>query len=293
MSNQQMKGHDTDNGNQMNEISYELNLFIEDSLKLSTSCKWEMAKLSKDEISTLYRIQGFCSMISQTAITLASSDALWEGEILMRTISEGTMKLLYICCDLTTVSKKLIEYREELPTYSISKDSSRADYINSVDGLDEVSKNIYTSLNDFVTPFEKSKKERNEVERKWSYLEMLNQIEKTGNPGFCKISALAYKYGLSSHLVHADYDAIGIVWGREFYKQPERDFLNRAHICALLSDILSMTFLRAKTIFEIGEGCAKDYATLQLAFERIMRKLDEQSLPWKEYLGNNCSERGF
>jgi len=254
-------------GDFMNAILNEISGFIEDSLQLCSFNKWEKTKVSADDIRVLYRLNGYCSMISQTVLQLINSDIVWECEILMRTISEGTIKLLYICGDMNTISDKIRQYSEELSDYSINKDSARAaDYVGKVDGLDEVHKHTYHTLDKFTVSLENTRKERKQTEQKWSYLEMLNQIEKMSMPFADKITALAYGYGLSSHFVHADFEAVGLVWDRASREVNEQELLHDAHVSRFMGDMVTMALSRAWILNKIGDGDIEKKKKLEISF---------------------------
>jgi hypothetical protein len=271
-------------GDVMNTILDEISEFFEDALRICSSNKWRKAKISEEDIRVLYRLNGYCAMLSQTVLQMTLNDIVWECEILMRTISEGTIKLLYICGDTNTIGEKIQQYSEELSDYSINKDSTRAmTYVEKVEGLDDVHKHTYLTLDKFTVDLEKTRKERKQTEQRWSFLEMLNQIEKMSMPFVDKITALAYGYGLSSHFVHADFEAIGLIWDRINREEKEQELLHNAHKSRFMGDMLTMALARAWILNKNGEGDIEEYKKLAISFNELMKKILALSEPWNDY----------
>lgn len=268
----------------MDTLINEIADFIESSLSICASNKWDKDKLSIEEVSVLSRLNGYCSMLSQSLLQMIYDGMIWECEIIMRPISEGTIKLLYICSDISSMSEKIRQYCEELPDYSYNKDSSRAaSYIEKVGNVSEVQKHSYLELEKFQVDVDKPRKERKIVSQNWSYLEMLKQIESASIPFMDKISALAYGYGLSSHFVHADFEALGLIWDRLNREDEERHLVQNAHKSRFLGDTMTMALVRAWILVQIGNGEPDEYKKLAITFNTIMGKILEISKPWDDF----------
>lgn len=272
----------------MNAIINEINEFIETSLRLCSSNKWKKTNVIEANVQTLCRLNGYCAMISQTVLQMLFGNALWECEILMRTISEGTIKILFMCSDTNTINDKIQQYREELSDYAIDKDSSRAvNYVEKINALDDVHRHMYRMTDNFTVSFDNTRKERKLVEQKWSYIEMLNQIEKSSFPFADKITALTCGYGLSSHFVHADYVALGIAWERADRQLDEQKLLHDAHASRIMGDMISLTRVRVWTLNKNGDGDFEEYATFEKSFNKLMKKVRLLSEPWNDYYKKN------
>src|SRR5262249_34327060 len=69
-----------------------------------------------------------------------------------------------------------------------------------------------------------------------------------GGPAFDSLRHLLYSYGMASHQVHQDADAIGMVWERA-RREPERhEAVQLAHGCRELTDLLVMAMARCLTL---------------------------------------------
>jgi hypothetical protein len=271
-------------GDCMNALLNEVNGFIEDSLQICSSNKWERKDISKDCIRVLYRLNAYCAMLSQTVLRMIQNDIVWECEILMRAISEGTIKLLYICGDVDTIGNKVQQYSDELSDYAFNKDSRRAsDCVEKVDDLDDIHKHTYLTLDKFTVEIEKTRKERKQLEQTWSFLEMLNQLEKMALPFAEQITALAYDYGLSSHFVHADFEAIGLIWDRVSRGETEQALLVSAHKSKFMGDMLMMSLVRAWILNQSGNGDKNEYKQLALSSNLLTKKIHALSEPWNDF----------
>ncbi|WP_352423003.1 hypothetical protein [Proteiniphilum sp.] len=88
------------------------------------------------------------------------------------------------------------------------------------------------------------RKKRQEMERRWSFSEIINEItmKYRGTP-LESIAALSYGYRMSSHVIHGDETAIQIIEERNNRSEEDRDKAYRGHFLRLFSDCLAFTTL--------------------------------------------------
>jgi len=169
--------------------------FVRQSLEIINTNKWDSNDLACDHIKALVRLNGYCAMLSQTIMQMLLNGVVWECEIMIRAVSEGSIKLLYVCGKPDETKAKASEYQDELIDYAYSKDSDRAAfYSENVAFVPAVQAHIYSSMGAHKVAFDKTRKERKSVEQKWSHLEMLKEIESMNLPGLGSITALSFGY---------------------------------------------------------------------------------------------------
>lgn len=86
------------------------------------------------------------------------------------------------------------------------------------------------------------KSERRKIEHSWSFYEMAVKLAE--DPNLSGIPNLLYGYGMSSHLIHADSDGVGMRWERILRSKERRDLVEVAQIGRIISDILSLLGFR-------------------------------------------------
>ena len=69
---------------------------------------------------TIRQINTVCTQFSQTILHLILEDYLWESEILLRTVIEGSIKLTYIACEPDQIENKMFEFSQVLPFFFTS-----------------------------------------------------------------------------------------------------------------------------------------------------------------------------
>lgn len=192
------------------------------------------------------------SMLSDSVVLLAINDRLWEAAILGRTIQEGTTKFLFICTpDVEERKVRVHEFRQALPDIALLKDHKKADALLSAfserpkDQLRPIREVLLspTELDRIHTTYPKKRKAQ--LEQKWSFANMVDDISKSGFPGIDAYASALFGYSMSSHLIHMDGLALGMIRDRE-QREPDRlDAMNCAHVARLFSDQIHHAVMRA------------------------------------------------
>jgi hypothetical protein len=91
---------------------------------------------------------------------------------------------------------------------------------------------------------------------------------------------LAYGYGMASHLVHQDADAIGIIWDRRQREDERRIPLEIAHAARLISDLIGMAMLRATMTYKLHNQETKPVRDLYQAYQVIQDELSAAITQW-------------
>ncbi|MEN6326004.1 MAG: DUF5677 domain-containing protein [Syntrophomonas sp.] len=215
------------------------------------------APLYKAEAGIHYDIQfnfiqlfSSCYLSSESALILIANYRLWDTEILYRSVLEGTIKLFYLSSGtIQDVSKKCNEFWIEIPECKmISRHYKAMQLLEKID--DGSSK--YLPIRELLLTDEElnelterySHKYRRKLDQKWSFSEMVKVLSDSDIKGFDTLIAAYYGYSLSSHLIHQDGDAIGLIWDRNNRDIPRKQALELAHGARLISDILSLAMLR-------------------------------------------------
>lgn len=187
-------------------------------------------------------------------LTLMREGALWDAEMLMRTVLETTVKQAYICSGTSEQrAVSLDEYCNALPELNALSQSVKAKKsLKATAGSDVGTESLIEAL---ILPDEREaeirerwpRKTRATISSKWSFTQMLSSIEQqsTAMPGFKALGGLITNYGISSHLLHGDESGIGIIKDRRRREEEERALMDLAHCYNLLDGIVVCTMVSA------------------------------------------------
>jgi hypothetical protein len=180
-----------------------------------------------------------------TELTL--SERVWDAEIILRSALETFIKFIFITSnDKNEQKKRLNEFWEELSEINSLKQSEQAK--KNLNHLGDVevhnlafSPIVLTEKREEELRSKWSKKERQKLEQKWSFSEMISSLSKNhrGKPAAI-FQTLAHTYRIGSHLSHGDETGISIINERNSRTPEEQQKVHFAHYLRLLSDTLNI-----------------------------------------------------
>lgn len=184
---------------------------------------------------------------SQSLYLLVQDQRLWDAEILLRAISEATIKCLYVCYGVSADRpQKLQEFWEMQHLDSLLRESVRAEEVMKLRTTDNPSRQVFEAM--LLGKNEKAEieamlpsKRRRELNQRWSFTGMVRALDAYMKSGEEKalFGSLLHNYGLSSHLIHADERAMSLIWDRRNRPERERSLLEACHLGRMLSDSLA------------------------------------------------------
>lgn len=178
---------------------------------------------------------------------LIRHSCLWDADMLLRSISEACVKLAYISCfnnenNENNENKKVKEFWSDLAEINMLKESKQVSAIVETIQLDVkeltdliLSKDIEEELRGKWT-----KKKRQKIEQPWSFNEMIKVISKEYNHK--EILCLNRSFTKSSHLLHADETALGVIADRRQRDIEDKEYQCFLHAKRLYSDSLTLYF---------------------------------------------------
>jgi hypothetical protein len=217
-----------------------------------------------------------CNITSESTLLLLRYGRLWDAEILLRSVTEGTMKFVFLCLgDETEREKKSREYGETLPDLAQLKAHEKIHkFLTMVDNPGAIE---WRPFQDLLLSPETIEKLRNEnprlaskqIQQKWSFMEIIRALSDSGITGFDGFIGLAFNFGTGSHHVHKDADAVGMIWDREQREPERREALVLAHGQRILSDLSAMAMLRTLMVFKIYQADVKPLRQLDSSYEYL------------------------
>lgn len=232
---------------------------------------------------TLKPLFAYLSSRSQTVSFLISYGYVWDAEIILRSFYETAAKILFIC--FAEESEKLVlvdEFWKGLRPISDSRTARKAKFAEPFFEKGSVSASVFGILQDkriFDLEMEGSRVQRKHLERKWSFSEIIEHLDRRAADGkpLRGIKSLLHTYGLASHLAHADHAATDLMHDRATRDPAERKILEAGHLSRIMSDQVSISWFCAEALREHFQGDFIDRAKMHEAFNRTM-KLSKQIL---------------
>ncbi|MGG1554569.1 DUF5677 domain-containing protein [Paenibacillus ferrarius] len=190
-----------------------------------------------------------CHLSSESVLTLILNNRLWDAESIIRTIIEGTIKLIYLSTGSVDIrEKRLYEFWYILPKINLMKRHTRA--VNALDAFDKnhsvewehvrenvLSESVLKEINERWP-----RKVRQEIEKRWSFSEMVKEL--SSEEIFKNIATLAYNYGYGSHMIHQDADALGLIRDWVHMSDDRREAFEYAHATREINDLLTLEMIR-------------------------------------------------
>lgn len=201
----------------------------------------------------------------ESILMLTSLGAIWEADILLRTLFEGTLKYIYMMQDCLDKKSELIEeYYNIMPEMQKISDHEKAvEAINTLKlvGVDKHPFQVgILSEEELGNLKERYPKNRiKELSQKWSYKNILRNLIIKDNK-YKLLSASLYTYSLSSHLIHYDGKCL---------KQRSEALLTNAigndesldfgHLLRIISNVVSLGTTRVSEYMKIYSLDVKEH----------------------------------
>jgi Family of unknown function (DUF5677) len=179
----------------------------------------------------------------------------WDAEIILRAFYETTAKILRLC---VSPEDEKVDLRREYwvdaaETHNRRKKLRASLVERQAEPFDEVATAIFSLLqDDRITPVspESTKADRKAIEQKWSFggiVEYLSeQADRKFDLGNAKL--LMHSYGMASHFVHSDHNALELMEDRSLRSPEDRRLVEAAHAARILTDQTSLAFLCAAAL---------------------------------------------
>jgi hypothetical protein len=224
-----------------------------------------------------------CLGNSQTVLYLVMGLRLWEADIIMRSVFEGTVKFAYMVENQATLAERCIEYCDVLPTISQLRWHGKA--LESLKALGDDGSVSQQPLRDMVLPDEEiqairtkyPRDVRQKIEARWGFTELVTALSKPGGAfGPVGRSAL-HGYMVSSHLAHMSHEGVDMPMERDTREQGRREAITLAHASRLVSDCFELAFLRSACIRRFLDRPVDDLFEIRKRHEPLLRELHDAS----------------
>lgn len=227
-----------------------------------------------DVTLTLKRLFSYMGARGQAVSFLLSCGYGWDSEIILRSYYESAAKILFICYSREGDKQALVaEFWEGMRPINDRKAARKASHAEKMFPADSVSASVFAYLQDkrlFDLETAESKAKRKRLEQKWSFTEIIEALDRLACEGkpLKGIKALLHIYGIASHLIHADKNAMDLMSDRATREVEERLILELSHAARIMTDQVSIMWLCADALRRHFGGEFSNTATMRGAFER-------------------------
>ncbi|WP_085901653.1 DUF5677 domain-containing protein [Kiloniella majae] len=214
---------------------------------------------------TVWGLVLYQSERSQVVSYLASSNFVWDAEMILRSFYEANVKIWYLCSLQGADREAAVEeFWGAFLDVHAHKRRVKAGLVKSVSQnlRREFHTKIFSALeDDKINQFyEGNKKDRRDVEQRWSFSSLIKKLETTPKNilDFSSIRALEHSFGLQSHLLHADVSALDLMHDRKIRSAEELEALTGSHVCRIFSDQISIWAMTSIAVWSAtGTKCPK------------------------------------
>jgi hypothetical protein len=236
-------------------------------------------RLPSDVEFAIGQLQLRAALTSDSVLNLLIQLKLWDAEILLRTVVESSVKLAYIAvADLQEQHARALEFLILMPEMLRLKRHRRVEaFLASVPNPEA---DMWRAIRDIQLSAEEiqaisdrhPRSVRDNMERKWGFARITDELGKSGTE-FQNLSAMMYAYGMGSHAVHQDGDAIMMMWEREQRRPEHVATVEFAHGARLISDVVTFAAIRARAAYKALTLDADPIAKVSERYEWLFEEL--------------------
>ncbi len=153
---------------------------------------------------------------SESILILLQERAIFDADILLRTVMEGTIKYCYLLTgDLTERKEKYEEYKNKLTDIDKISDHYKAkktiEILNLFSTKSTKPFESYLLKHDELEDLQKlySKKIRTVIKERWSYQHILKELASADDMYKAQLGTLS-TYSLTSHFIHYDWTGLSM-----------------------------------------------------------------------------------
>lgn len=202
------------------------------------------------ERRTIGELASATARSSESALLLCAYGQLWDAEVIVRSVLEGTLKFAYLLQSRDAFTDRHSEYAEHLFELGLLKDHQKAADLLAT--ASDPKTRDWQPIRDRLLPDKERERlrqsfapaARRDLERRWGFTGLVSELDRSGDPLFKNVGATAFAYAMASHIQHVDAIGSSMPLDRDLRAAPRRETVQLAHLARLASDPLRFMFLR-------------------------------------------------
>lgn len=217
---------------------------------------------------------------SESILVLLLEQAIFDADILLRTVMEGTIKYCYLMTG-TTEERKNKEYIYRECLTEIDKISDHYKAFDTIKILKEFSNNNTKPFESLLLDkdllenlqLKYPSKIRKQLKNEWSYQSLLRSLAELANEYKAQLGTIS-TYALTSHFIH--YDWTGLNMRKSNVDENETSILyDLIHSLRILSNTLSFYSFRVMEFLRANEWRNTEIAQLSIDLLQFVDSLDK------------------
>ena len=191
-----------------------------------------------------------CQLSSESVLILVVNGKLWDAELVLRSVVEGTFKFVYLCLgSKSEIEAKFSEFSVDLPEINRIKRHKRLS--NLLAAIPDPQSNRWKPFRDSLLSAEDlqslealyPRALRKAMESRWSFHSIASSFADAPF-NLEPFKHLFFQYGMGSHILHQDADGIAVLLERTQRSDERREAIEAAHGARQVSDLSVMAFLK-------------------------------------------------
>jgi hypothetical protein len=235
----------------------------------------EHERWSPEQKRTLSYLLAAAARSSESALLLTAYGQLWDAEVLVRSVFEGSLRFAYLLQVSDTFEQRHQEYSYDQFRTGLLKDHAKAEELLRT--LEDADQPSWKPLRDCLLSDEEHaeiaerfpKRERRALETRWGFIGILGELARSGDPLFRGFPGLAYGYAMASHILHADHIGTSIPLDRDRRSSGRRDAILLTHGVRLMSDIMACLQIRLAVGYRFTGHALDGLTEAQQAIDRL------------------------
>jgi hypothetical protein len=196
-----------------------------------------------------------CHTTSESALLLVGFGRLWDADMLVRSVLEGTAKYMFLAPkDPTEREGRCREYWHVLPEFDRLKRHERVKQFAADIGKQGRATEAFRELQ--MSDEEAAqlraqypRRDRHTLAQKWSFNEIIKAL--TGEQADLA-GLLGHAYGMASNTLHQDSDGVAMIRDRVRRSPERRELVEVAHAAREVGDILTFGMVRAMVTLRLA-----------------------------------------
>ena len=201
-----------------------------------------------DEVGrTLHMLFHYLCDRGHAVLALVTNGLDWDAEIILRTYYECAAKVLFITLSPSSEQAAIVwEFWTPLGEAVDRKTARKAGYAEEVfSETDQDNRDVFRLLRHprmIRDTLKLTKADRRRLEHKWSFSELIETLSRfeVDNQQLTEIRSLLHIYGMASHLVHADCNAMDLMSDRALRSSEQLQQLQDGHVARIITDMVSL-----------------------------------------------------
>lgn len=228
-----------------------------------------------------------CLGSTGTVLHLVDSTRLWDAELVMRAVVEGTVKFGYMLESPATYTARCIEHTDALPAIAwLRRHQRAAEALRALAGTTDEEARPFRDLllsDEELDQIRSAypRELRRNMERRWGFTTLVEAISKEGGAFGPTARVLLHGYSVASDLQHMSYAATDMPLERDRRSGQRRAAIELAHAAKLVGDCFHFTFLRVIVLLRFLKLSTDGLRKVETRHSTLIDELAEAGREWE------------